>query len=416
MFFRGMHKVCNLPVRSCGVPIINESGVICAGLVAFHFRNMSIADFACVVHFHLGKESQPGSPSGDFLLEQEVGQNATSLVIKILELSTGSILSPSFEFELTSQSNSGTIHEALENADQFIEDNFRSQGRRFAVIMDTSSLDEVIAECERQDASIPMFFSFAHDVIAAAKSVHPFESNGLRDAMSACGIPLSDAPQQAACVHIARLCQFAVNHGFRFPAAIIRKVTAKKVNKRAATHTEDVASKAHAPDSKSPSNAPASQVSDASSFATTAMLPISQYCRFRGLPYSATKADIIAFCEDIPVDEQNVHILLGPGGRPTGDAMCAISRCTLTSLLFFLGHSSQFICQVDVRLKIRCGSCHQAQQEEHGQPIRSGLRDVAARLAQRYTGTCPSRYCSCLRYCHVPCRQAKRAAVLSPPG
>ena len=293
-------------------------------MVAFHVRNMSIAEFACVVHFHLGKEAQQGSPSGDFHSEREEGQIVTSLVIKVLELSTGSILPPSFEFELTSQPNSGTLHEALENAEQFIEDNFCSQGRRFAVIMDTSTLDDVIAECERQDAGIPMFFSFAHDAIAAAKSVHPFESDGLGDALSACGVALSDSPaQHAACIHVARLCQFAVANGFRFPAAMMRKVTAKKVNKRAAAHTEDIASKAHAPDSKGCSDAPASQVSDASSFTAASMLPMSQYCRFRGLPYSATKADIIAFCEDIPVDEQSVHILLGPGGRPTGDAMCA---------------------------------------------------------------------------------------------
>jgi hypothetical protein len=245
--------------------------------------------------------------------------------MKILELSTGTIIPPSFHHEISNQPASVNIHEVLEDAEQFIDDNFRSAGRRFAVVMDTSVLDAVIAECERQDANIPAFFSVAHDVVAAAKSVFSFDSDALEDALSACGIAAVHGPAcDALCSRVAQLCKFAVDHGHRFPAALIRKITAKKVHKRAATHTEDVASKAHAPDSKAACNAPSptSPGNDVGGGGSAALMqPISQYCRFRGLPYSATKADIIAFCEDIPVDEASVHIVLGPGGRPSGDAL-----------------------------------------------------------------------------------------------
>lgn len=287
---------------------------------------MSIAEYACVVHFHFEGEALHTTSSGDPQPESEGGHVAISLVMKILELSTGSIIPPSFYFETSDQTEAASIHEALEDAEQFIEDNFRSSGRRFAVVMDTSTLDAVIVECERQDANIPTFFSVAHDVVAAAKSVFSFDSDALEDALSACGIPLLDGPaHETSCSRIALLCKFAVDHGHRFPAALIRKAALKKVHKRAATHTEDIASKAHAPDSKAACNAhtsPRSPSSDTAGGGSAAvMLPISQYCRFRGLPYSATKADIIAFCEDIPLDEANVHIVLGPGGRPSGDAL-----------------------------------------------------------------------------------------------
>ena len=285
---------------------------------------MSIAEFACVVHFHFGAADAPHSASaGDFQSNQEAGSVLTSLILKILELSSGSIIAPPFEFEIANQPNSGSIHEALEEAEQFIDDNLRALGRRFAVVMDTSALDAVIAECERLDASIPAFFSVAHDAVAAAKAVHPFDYDAVGDALAACGIPvLEGPPKETACVHLAQLCKFAVDRGHRFPAALIRKANSKKMNKRAATSTQDVASKAHAPDYRGSPDALVSSDADANaSLAAAAMLPISQYCRFRGLPYTATKADIITFCEDIPMDEQNVHILLGPGGRPSGDAL-----------------------------------------------------------------------------------------------
>lgn len=282
---------------------------------------MSIAEFACVVHFTFGSHVPLASPACDS--EQHGSQVITSLNIKILELSTGSIVAPPFDLEIANQPNSATLHEALEEAEQFIEDHFRSIGRRFAVVMDASALDGAVAECERFDANIPNFFSFAHDAIAAAKSVHPFDSDALEDALAACGIAVTDAPSpEATCLHLAQLCKFAVDRGHRFPAALIRKAAPRKVNKRSATQpSQDVASKAHAPESKGSADAPVSPSPDAGSFTTSAMLPITQYCRFRGLPYSASKSDIITFCENIPLDEENVHILLGPGGRPSGDAL-----------------------------------------------------------------------------------------------
>jgi hypothetical protein len=285
------------------------------------FLNMSIAEFACVVHFHHGRSAPRASSAGE--PHDEAGHAvAASLVIKILDLSTGAIIPPPFDMEISIQADCGTIHEVLDEAEQFIEDNFRSIGRRFAVVMAPSALDSIIAECERQDANIPIFFSVAHDAIAAAKSVHPFDSDALEDALTACGIALfDDAAQEATSGHLAQLCKFAFDRGHRFPAALIRKASTKKVNKRAATHVQDTVSKAHAPESKGTADAPASPSSDASLVSAAAMLPISQYCRFRGLPYSASKADIIAFCEDIPVDEEQVHILLAPGGRPSGDAL-----------------------------------------------------------------------------------------------
>jgi hypothetical protein len=280
---------------------------------------MSIAEFACVVHFHFGAADAPhGASAGDRQSEQVAVPVVTSVIIAVLELSSGSIVPPPFQFDITNEPNSASIHEALEEAEQFIDDNLRALGRRFAVVMDTSALDMVIAECERQDASIPTFFSVAHDAVAAAKSVHPFDSDAVGDALAACGIPLSDgASTEAPCVHLAQLCKFAVDRGHRFPAALIRKANSKKINKRAASSTQDVASKAHAPDSKGSPGALVSSDADAAA----AMLPMTPYCRFRGLPYSATKADIVAFCEDIPMDEQHVHIVLAPGGRPSGDAL-----------------------------------------------------------------------------------------------
>ena len=282
---------------------------------------MSIAEFACVVHFQFGAEVPHASSAGDLHSEQGGGQVAISLILAILELSTGSIIPPAFQVEISDEPNSGNIHEAFEEAEQFIDDNFRSIGRRFAVVMDTSVLDAIISECERQDADIPTFFSVAHDVIAAAKAVFPFDSDALGDALTACGIAISEQPVlEASCYCVAQLCKFAVDRGHRFPAALIRKSALKKVHKRAATPTEDVASKSHAPDAKAACNAHASPGRDAGGFAAVP-LPISQCCRFRGLPYSASKADIIAFCEDIPVEEDSVHIVLGPGSRPSGDAV-----------------------------------------------------------------------------------------------
>jgi hypothetical protein len=283
---------------------------------------MSMADFACVVHFHIGRDASHDSSTIDTHPQQQESQVVTSLLIKILDLSTGSIIPPSFEFELSGQHRMSSIHEAFEEAEQFIEVNFRLPGRRFAVVMDTSILDDIVAECERQDADIPTFFSVAHDAIAAAKSVHYFDSDALEDALTACSLSSWEGPvHEAACFNITRLCKFAVERGYRFPAALLRKATSKKLNKRAASSTQDVASKAHAPDFKITSDSSYLSSADATAPSGSAMLPISQCCRFRGLPYSATKADIVAFCEDIPVDEQNVHIVLGPGGRPSGDAL-----------------------------------------------------------------------------------------------
>lgn len=42
--------------------------------------------------------------------------------------------------------------------------------------------------------------------------------------------------------------------------------------------------------------------------------------RMRGLPYSATKKDIMEFFEGYQLSENNVHIVFNRGGRPSGDA------------------------------------------------------------------------------------------------
>ena len=51
--------------------------------------------------------------------------------------------------------------------------------------------------------------------------------------------------------------------------------------------------------------------------------PSSFIVRTRGLPYEATKNEVVQFLSDCKVknEKDGVHMLVGPDGRPTGEAL-----------------------------------------------------------------------------------------------
>jgi len=56
-----------------------------------------------------------------------------------------------------------------------------------------------------------------------------------------------------------------------------------------------------------------------------------QVVRLRGLPYSATAADVVAFFDGIPIvgDSAGVVLTFTPDGRPTGGGSVTFWACTV---------------------------------------------------------------------------------------
>eukprot|EP00894_Picocystis_sp_ML_P001533 jgi/Pico_ML_1/52050/g2821.t1 len=49
---------------------------------------------------------------------------------------------------------------------------------------------------------------------------------------------------------------------------------------------------------------------------------VETWIKVRGLPYSANKKDLVEFFEDSSITEDNVRIVMGLDGRPSGEAFC----------------------------------------------------------------------------------------------
>lgn len=49
---------------------------------------------------------------------------------------------------------------------------------------------------------------------------------------------------------------------------------------------------------------------------------VETWIKVRGLPYSANKKDLVEFFEDSSISEDNVRIVMGQDGRPSGEAFC----------------------------------------------------------------------------------------------